>query len=157
MEREETLEREREKFSERLLTNSPFPRFPFRLFAFSLIRVFVFPLEMVSAPCLRGSSRLGDSLREAELLEKRHRNLVCFFPSRALGADCGGGQAPCCIWSTVYALFPVVFLVSETIPRALERACVSRGALQGRFLDCGHSCASGSELEEGESKKVDAI
>ena len=66
MEREETLEREREKFFERLLTNSPFPRFPFRLFAFSLIRVFVFPLEMVSALCLRGSSRLGDSATEAE-------------------------------------------------------------------------------------------
>ena len=66
MEREETLEREREKIVERLLTNSPFPRFPFRLFAFSLIRVFVFPLEMVSALCLRGSSRLEDSATEAE-------------------------------------------------------------------------------------------
>ena len=72
-------------------------------------------------------------------------------------ADCGCGvQTPQRIWPTIFALFRVVFLVSETIPRALERASVSKGALQDRLLDFGHLCGSSSVLEEGGSKKVDA-
>ena len=133
MEREETLEREREKIFERLLTNSPFPR----LFAFSLIRVFVFPLEMVSALCLRGSSRLGDSLREAELFVFSPRALSVPTVAAAKRLAAFGQRFTLSFRSSSSSLRP--FRVPSSEHKCREEPCKAVFLIAGTFVPAAAS------------------